>query len=187
MEPIFAFLVLPLLIFLARVADVSIGTVRIIFVSKGLKFLSLVLGFFEVLIWLSAINQVWSNLNNIWLYLAYAGGFATGNWVGIWLDEKISIGNSMVTIIIRKNSKRLINELKKNNYRMTIIDGKSGMEETDVKMIISVVKRKELKNIFKIINRINPKAFFTVEDIRNVRKNEYAIIGHRNGTGRKII
>jgi uncharacterized protein YebE (UPF0316 family) len=103
MELVFAYVLLPLLIFLARVLDVSLGTVRIIFISKGYKFLSLFIGFFEVLIWLTAINQIWSNLSNVWLYLAYAGGFATGNWIGIWLDEKISLGHAMVRIIIRKN------------------------------------------------------------------------------------
>ncbi len=99
MEPIFNYLILPLLIFLSRVVDVSLGTIRIIFVSKGFKFLSLVIGFFEVLIWLVAINQIWGNFTNIWLYLAYAAGFATGNYVGIWLDEKISLGNVMIRII----------------------------------------------------------------------------------------
>ena len=131
---------------------------------------------FEVLIWLIAINQIWSNLSNIWLYLAYAGGFAAGNYVGVWLDEKISVGNAMVRIIIRKNALKLIKELKQNNYTMTILDGHSGNEETDVKIIFSVVKRKELKNIFSIIKKINPKAFYTVEDIRSVRKNEYSLI-----------
>jgi uncharacterized protein YebE (UPF0316 family) len=110
MESIFAYVILPSLIFLARVVDVSLGTIRIIFISKGFKFLSLIVGFFEVLIWLVAINQIWGNFTNIWLYLAYAAGFATGNYVGIWLDEKISLGSVMIRIIIRKNSKKLIFE-----------------------------------------------------------------------------
>lgn len=186
MELIFAYVLLPLLIFLARVIDVSLGTIRIIFISKGFKLLSLVIGFFEVLIWLTAINQIWSNLSNIWLYLAYAGGFATGNWVGIWLDEKISLGHAMVRIIIRKNSKKLINELKRNNYQVTILNGQSGNEETDVKVILSVIKRKELKKVFEIIKRINPKAFYTVEDIRSTRKNEYLIVAQKNGMGKKF-
>jgi len=186
MESIFAYVILPVLIFLARVVDVSLGTIRIIFVSKGFKFLSLIIGFFEVLIWLTAINQIWGNFTNIWLYLAYAAGFATGNYVGIWLDEKISLGNVMVTIIIRKNSKKLINELKGNNYRLTILEGKSCSEEKGVKVIFSVIKRKELKNVFNLIKRVNPKAFYTVEDIRSTRKNEYLVIGKRNLSTKRI-
>lgn len=185
MGAIFSYAILPLLIFFARVADVSLGTIRIIFVSKGFKFLSLVVGFFEVLIWLLAINQIWSNFSNPWLVLAYATGFATGNYVGILLDEKISIGTSMIRIIIRKNSKKLISELKKSGYAITIIDGKSGDNESDVKMILAVVKRKELKKIFKIIKAVNSKAFFTIEDIRSVRKNEYSIIRKKSGSMRK--
>ena len=184
MEVIFSYAVLPILIFFARIVDVSLGTVRIIFVSKGFKLLSLVLGFFEVLVWLLAINQIWANITNIWLYLAYAGGFATGTYVGIWLDEKISIGNAMVRIIIRKNSRKLISRLKKNNHKMTIINGQSGEEEKDVKMILLVVKRKELKSIFKLIREVNPKAFFTIEDIRNVRDNHYMVVAPKRGIGK---
>lgn len=176
MEGVFSYAILPLLIFFARVADVSLGTIRIIFVSKGFKFLSLFVGFFEVLIWLLAINQIWSDFSNPWLIVAYATGFAVGNYVGILLDERISIGNALIRIIIRKNSKKLINELKKNNYSLTIIDGESGDKESDVKMILSVVKRKELKKIFKIMKEVNPKAFFTVEDVRSVRKNHYKLV-----------
>jgi len=89
MGAIFSYVVLPLLIFFARIADVSLGTIRIIFISKGFKVLAFLVGFFEVLIWLLAINQIWSDFSNPWLLLAYAAGFATGNYVGIYLDEKI--------------------------------------------------------------------------------------------------
>jgi len=184
MEEVFSYAILPLLIFFARVADVSLGTIRIIFVSKGFKFLSLFVGFFEVLIWLLAINQIWSDFSNPWLIVAYATGFAVGNYVGILLDEKISIGNSMIRIIIRKNSKKLITHLKKSGYHMTIINGQSGDQETDIKMILAVVKRKELKKIFKIIKEINPKAFFTVEDIRSMRKNHYEVVTPKQVPGR---
>lgn len=179
------YFILPLLIFFARVVDVSIGTIRIIFVSKGFKFLSLILGFFEVLIWLVAINQIWSNLSNIWLYIAYAGGFATGNYVGIWLDEKISIGNVMVRIITKKNIKKLIKELKKNGYSLTIIDGESGSEFANVKIIFSVISRKDLKKMFNIIKRTSPQAFYTVEDIRNVRGRGNPVIGQKKGFNKR--
>lgn len=186
MELIFTYAILPLLIFLARVIDVSLGTIRIIFISKGFKLLSLIIGFFEVLIWLTAINQIWSNLANFWLYIAYAGGFAVGNYVGIWLDEKISLGHAMVRIIIRKNSRKLISELKKNNYQITVLCGQSGCEETGVKVIFSVIKRKDLKKIFEIIRKVNPKAFYTVEDIRSTRKNEYLVVTQKSSGDKKF-
>ena len=82
--------------------------------------------------------------------------------------------------------KKLINKLKRNNYQITILNGQSGNEEADVKVILSVIKRKELKNVFEIIKRINPKAFYTVEDIRSTRKNEFLVIGQKNGLGKKF-
>jgi len=184
MGAIFSYVVLPLLIFFARIADVSLGTIRIIFISKGFKLLSFIVGFFEVLIWLLAINQIWSDFSNPWLLLAYAAGFATGNYVGIYLDEKISIGNSMIRIIVIKNSKKLVNELKKNGYQLTVIDGHSADQNIDVKMILVVVKRKELKNVLKILKKINPNSFFTIEDIRNVRKNRNELLKEKRSPRR---
>ncbi len=75
---LFSYAILPLLIFLARICDVSIGTLRIIFVSKGVKKVAPVLGFFEVLIWIIAISKIMQNLDNYVNYIAYAAGFATG-------------------------------------------------------------------------------------------------------------
>jgi uncharacterized protein YebE (UPF0316 family) len=184
MGAIFSYVVLPLLIFFARIADVSLGTIRIIFISKGFKLLSFIVGFFEVLIWLLAINQIWSDFSNPLLLLAYAAGFATGNYVGIYLDEKISIGNSMIRIIVIKNSKKLVNELKKNGYQLTVIDGHSADQNTEVKMILVVVKRKELKNVLKILKKINPNSFFTIEDIRNVRKNRNELLKEKRNSRR---
>ena len=88
----FAWVVLPILIFLARICDVSLGTVRLIFVSRGFKYLAPVIGFFEVLIWILAMTQIMQNLTNPICYLGYAGGFATGNYIGILIAEKLSLG-----------------------------------------------------------------------------------------------
>ena len=183
---IFQYILLPLLIFFARIVDVSLGTIRIIFISKGFKFLSLIIGFVEVLIWLVAINRIWSDMSNVWLYIAYAGGFATGNYVGIWLDEKISLGMAMITVIIRKNANKLIRALKKSEFKLTIVNGQSGKAEKDVKIIFLVVKRRDIKKIFNVIQKINPKAFYTIEDIRSVRKNEYVLIERKHSSSGRL-
>lgn len=98
----FSLIILPILIFLARIVDVTFGTIRIIFVSRGLKWLAPIFGFFEIMIWLFAIGQVFSNMTNITYYVAYAGGFACGNFVGIWIEEKMAIGTMVVRIITKK-------------------------------------------------------------------------------------
>ena len=85
---LFSYVLMPLLIFLARICDVSIGTLRIIFVSKGKKNIAPILGFFEVLIWITAISKIMQNLDNYINYIAYAAGFATGNLIGMIIEEK---------------------------------------------------------------------------------------------------
>jgi len=163
------YLVLPLLIFLARVADVSIGTVRLIFVSKGFKILSPILGFFEVLIYIITVTKILSDMTNPWLYIVYALGYATGNYVGMYIEEKLSIGKVMIRIITQKDYKQLIENLKEKNYNLTVVNasGKRGK----VKLIFSVIDKKELKKIIEIINITNPKAFYSIEDVRYAQDN----------------
>jgi len=163
---IYVWILLPFLIFIARVCDVSIGTIRIIFVSKGLKYLAPLIGFFEILIWLLAIGQIIQNLTNVYYYIFYAAGFAIGNFVGILIDEKLSIGTVGVRIITKKDAKELIAALKKADYGLTVLDaeGSNGM----VKIIFTVVNRQNIKDVINIVKRYNSKAFYSIEDIRYV-------------------
>ena len=101
---LFTWVILPLLIFLARILDVSIGTMRLIFVSKGMKYLAPILGFFEVIIWLLAISQIMQHLDNVLCYVAYGLGFAMGNYLGIVLEEKMSIGTVLIRVIPQKET-----------------------------------------------------------------------------------
>ena len=165
---IFTWVILPILIFISRVLDVSIGTMRLIFVSKGYKILAPVLGFFEILIWLIAIGQIMLHLDNFMCYMAYALGFATGNFVGIFLEEKMSIGTVVIRVIPKKDTTKLINYLREQNYGVSAIDieGMTGK----VKMLFSIINRKELKSFIEIVNMFNPNAFYTIEDIRTVKE-----------------
>ena len=163
---LYAWVILPILIFLARVCDVSLGTLRIILVSKGVKYLATLLGFFEILIWLLAISQIMQNLTNVYYYVFYAGGFAAGNFVGILIDEKLSIGTVGVRIITRREAQDLIGALKKANYGVTAIDAE-GSKGT-VKIIFTVVNRQNIQDVIKIVKEYNPRAFYSIEDIRYV-------------------
>jgi len=161
---LFALFILPLLIFIARVIDVTFGTIRIIFVSKGEKFLAPIFGFFEIMIWLFAIGQVMQNLTNFSYYIAYAAGFATGNFVGIFIEDKMAIGKLVVRIITRKDSSDLIAALKSRNYGITIIDAQGATG--DVKVIFTVIDRKDVDDVVGMIKHFNPKAFYSIEEIR---------------------
>ena len=158
------YIVIPFFIFLARIIDVSIGTIRIIFVSRGIRLLSALLGFFEVLIWLVAITQIMKNLSSVSHYIAYAAGFGMGNFVGISLERRILMGNLMIQIITKKEATDLVKFMGKQGYGLTSIDaqGKDG----PVKVIFSVIKRKNLKKVVQIIKRFNPNAFYTIEDMQ---------------------
>jgi uncharacterized protein YebE (UPF0316 family) len=107
----YTWIALPLLVFLARVVDVSLGTIRIIFTSRGKKHLAPLLGFVEVFIWVSVIAEITRGAHNMAAYLAYAAGFATGNYVGMWIEERLAIGNLVVRAILPENKSGLIDEL----------------------------------------------------------------------------
>ncbi len=177
----FAYVIVPLLIFLSRVIDVSLDTIRIVFISKGNKYLAPLLGFFEVLIWLVAITRIMQNLDNVIYYIAYAGGFATGNYIGLIIEEKLALGLQMFRIITQKEAPVLIQSLIDKGYGITYLDaeGKNG----NVNVIFSVVKRSESAKVIEIINRSNPNAFYSIEDIRRVNENNPTL----NKTTNKII
>ncbi|MBU0666635.1 MAG: DUF2179 domain-containing protein [Nanoarchaeota archaeon] len=161
---VYTWVIIPILIFLARIIDVTIGTIRVIFISKGYKFLAPILGFFEILVWLSAIRQILMNLSNIACFIAYAAGFSVGTFVGIQIEEKLSIGKVLVRIITRKNSNALIEKLKSLKQIVTTIDGEG--PEGNVKIIFTVIKKLDMKKIKGVIKKFNPQAFYSIEDIR---------------------
>jgi uncharacterized protein YebE (UPF0316 family) len=165
---LFSFYLLPVLIFLARICDVSIGTMRIIFVSKGKKYIAPFLGFFEVLIWITAISKIMQNLDNYVNYIAYAAGFATGNFVGMIIEEKLAVGIQMIRIFTDQKGNELMQILNSQGYGATTVNAFGSREE--VQLIYTIVRRNNLGNVLDIINRFNPKAFYTIEDIRAVNE-----------------
>ncbi|MEJ8804027.1 DUF2179 domain-containing protein [Pontibacter sp. H249] len=158
--------IIPLLIFLARICDVTLGTLRIVFISKGDKIIAPLLGFLEVLIWLIAITQVMENLNNIASYLAWAGGFATGNFLGLRVEQKLALGQMVVRVITVEPADKLIDRLKGRGYRLTCIDARGTRGK--VNLLFLIVKRKKLNEVIDIIRDYNPQAFYSIEDVRSV-------------------
>ncbi len=168
---IFSHLILPLLIFLARIVDVTFGTLRIIFVARGMRYLSALVGFFEVLVWILAIGQVMQNLTDWVTYVAYALGFSAGNFVGVSLERRIAMGNLIIRIITRREADELVKFLWKSGYGVTSLDAQG--ETGPVKVIFTIVKRKRLPEVIAIIKRFNPNAFYTIEDVRFVNETTF--------------
>jgi uncharacterized protein YebE (UPF0316 family) len=162
------YLLLPLFIFVARIMDVSLGTLRIIFVTKGMKRVAPFVGFFEVLIWLLAISRIMQDLDNWVCYVAYAAGFATGNYVGMLLEERLAIGHEMIRVITRKDATNLIAELSDRGYGFTTV--KAQGIEGEVAVIYIIARRSMIKEVLDLINLYNPRALYTVEAIKYVNK-----------------
>ncbi len=163
---VFAFVIVPLLIFFARVCDMSLDTIRVIFMSKGIQYLPAIIGFFEVIIWLVAIGQVMNNLTNVVCYIAYGAGFATGTFVGMALEEKLSLGLTSVRIITKEDPKELMQFLRSHNYGVTSIDAEGGTGK--VKMVFTIIKRQDLQHVVGIVKDFHPNAFYSIEEVKSV-------------------
>lgn len=163
---LFKWVIMPILIFLARISDQTIGTLRLMFVSKGIRNLATVLGFLESLIWLIAVSQIFKHLDNPLNYIAYAAGYAMGNYIGIYIEGRLSIGNVIVRVVPKKDTTELLSYLRANNFGVTAVDGEGMLGK--VKVLFSIVKRKELNHFIEIVNRYNPNAFYTIEDVKAV-------------------
>jgi uncharacterized protein YebE (UPF0316 family) len=162
---------LPLLIALARIMDVTINTIRMIFVSRGYKTLAPILGFFEVVIWLVAIGQIMKNLDNFMSYIGYGAGFAAGNYIGIILVEKMTLGTVIIRVIARGETDELIKRLRDANFGVTIVqaEGKDG----PVQILFSTMKKKDLSEALTLIKEFNPHAFYTIEEVQRVNEGHF--------------
>ena len=164
------YVIIPLLIFMARIGDVSISTIRIIFVMSGKRNVAPLLGFFEALIWLLAIGQIISNIDNAFSYIAYASGFAAGTYVGMYIEEKLAIGRVVLRLITKEPVHELLTFLREKDYRYSILDaqGKKGK----VNVVFLVVKREKLNDLTTAINRYHPNAFYTIEGVKMVKEHD---------------
>jgi len=160
---------MPIIIFFARIVDVSLGTLRIIYVSRSMKGIAAILGFFEVLIWIIVVTQIMQNLNNVMNYVAFAAGFASGNYIGIIIENKLKIGTLIYRIITRKDASKLIEYLRDAGYGVTSLDAQGGFGA--VKIVFTVVKRKNWRHVQGIIETFVPKAFYSVEEVKHVSGN----------------
>jgi len=157
--------ILPLAIFLARVFDVTLQTMRIIFVAQGKRNLAPLFGFVEVLVWVVAMGQIMSNLANPICYVAYAAGFAAGNYIGLTLEGKLAFGMVAVRVILIQQADELVARLREAGFGATLLPayGASGQ----VGMIFTIIKRKDLEQVVNLIQAFNPKAFYTIEEVRS--------------------
>jgi uncharacterized protein YebE (UPF0316 family) len=164
-ESLFAYVVLPLFIFCARICDVSIGTIRIIMIGRSRRGMAALLGFFEVIIWLIAVSQVLGHLNNVISYIAYGAGFAAGNYIGISLENRLAIGMQAVQIITEENLKALSMLLRQEGFGVTNLAAKGQKGQMD--FIYVVTPRKRSEEVLSMVKEFDPNAFISVMDLRS--------------------
>lgn len=152
-------------IFFARILDVSLGTIRIILISRGNRFLAPLIGFLEVFIWITVISTAIRSLNSYIGYVVYAAGFAMGNYVGMLLEKKIGIGYQNLLIITSKVVSALPLVLRDEGYGVTTVEGQ-GMNGP-VNIIYTVVPKRKTEKVIEIVKMFEPKAFITVDDVRS--------------------
>jgi len=161
---IFSFLILPLLIFLARICDVSINTIRIIYMLGGRRLTATLLGFFEAFIWLLVIREIFKHLDNWLCYVAYPAGFACGIFVGMIIEEKIAYGKVIVRIITRKDVTQLIDYLNSQHFRFTKVNAKG--PDGNENLVFTVLDRERLDELLNKLKALIPTAFYTIEKVK---------------------
>lgn len=155
---------LPVMIFFGRICDVTLGTLRIIFVSKGEKYKAPIVGFFEVFIWVVIISQIFSQANSLIAYIAYAAGYAAGNYVGILVENRIAFGYQLLRVYTKKEALELIKVLNSKDIGATFVKGEGAVSQVHIVEI--VIGRKSLNEVIGIISDFDSKVFYLVEDIR---------------------
>jgi len=165
---LFNYVILPLLIFCARIADVTFGTFRIVMVAKGQKLIAPILGFFEVGIWIIVMSKIMQSMDNWICIVAYAGGFATGNFIGLLIEDKIAMGIVKIQIITAIPAINLIQNLVESGYGITHHEANGANGK--VSIIYSIINRKQIPIIIDMIGKHNPNAFYSIEDVKFVNK-----------------
>ena len=158
----------PLVIFCLRIVDVSLATTRMLLSMRGQRVIVPFIGFVEVLVWLFAAGNAIKFLNSPLHVVGYAGGFAAGNLVGLWVEEKLAFGLATVRIISPHGGVELADALRDSGFGVTEFAGQG--REGRVEVVYTVAQRSQIGRILGIADRWDPDAFVTVEEPRSIHR-----------------
>lgn len=138
------------------------------------KTIAPILGFFEAFIWLLAIGQIFQNISNPMSYIAYAGGFATGTYVGMVIEERLALGRVLVRIITPEPLPQLVEYMKEKSYRFTSVgaEGRYGK----VILMFTVIKREMLPGLINKLKESDEKAFYTIESVKRISEDDLNVM-----------
>ena len=158
-----------LLIFFARIFDVSLGTLRTISIVHGRTWMSFWLGFFEIIIWLTVISTVIHKIKEVPLLgFFYAIGFAFGNLVGIKIEKKLAMGHIILRVISREKYQEMAEKIRRSGYAVTTFQGE-GRSGPVIELYV-VCRRRDLVKILDIVRTTEPDAFYITEQVGTVSK-----------------
>ena len=152
-----------LLIFCLRLVDVSIGAIRIVMIVRGERWIAGLLGFFESLTWVIAAGLVFSNLDSPVRMVAYAAGFGAGTILGSTLERKLKLGKVVLRVITPIDSIEVAPSLRQAGFGVTVVNAEG--KEGDVRLAFTVIARRRADEALRIVSRVNPEAFLTLEDV----------------------
>ncbi len=156
-----------LLIFLLRVINNAIGTVRLVTLARGMRWLTAILGFFEALIFAVTISGVVTDLTNLPNLIAYCGGFSVGAWVGMSLEARFVKTFVIVNVFASKNGHEVALALRQQGFGVTEMMGEG--HAGGVTMLRSVTSHREVPKINAIVKEIAPDSFVAVEQVRSIQ------------------
>lgn len=156
-----------LVIFLLRVIDMSLDTMRMLFVVRGKKPIAWILGFLQSLVFVIAISTVLANLNNILNIIGYAAGFATGNVLGMFIEERLAIGHIAMRVISSKKDLGIAKALRKAGFAVTEIQARG--KDGKVALLNSSIMRRDVSRFEDLVTKTEPGAFITAEDVHPIR------------------
>ncbi len=160
-----SWVLLPTIIFVARTLDMTLSTLRVVFISQGRRFLAPFVGFFEALIWILVISQVIQHLSNPFCAVAYAAGFAAGNSLGLFAEQRLAMGMQILRVIVPETgASRLAEKLRDADFGVTVTDGE-GLKGP-VKILFALVRRREVNRALLIVQQTDPQIFYTIEGVR---------------------
>lgn len=158
----------PLVVFSLRLTDVSMATFRMRMIMRGHRLIAPLIGFFEILLWVTAIGIVVNYLDSPLHVIGYAAGFATGNFLGLLIDERLALGLSTLQTVVRSGGAELAGDLREAGFGVTEVDGRG--KDGVVEVLYSVLPRKRVEECLALINARDPDSFVVVDEPRTVRR-----------------
>ena len=155
-------------IFFAKIVEVSISTIRLVYINKGEKIIGAILGFIEILIWLIVVSSVLTNISDDPIkILMYAAGFSLGNYIGVTIESKIAVGMSSIQVVVNESDGEILADLlREQGFGVTIIEGK-GKNDSKKSLLFVQLKRKRISEAIKIVKSFCDTAFITVNDVKS--------------------